>query len=381
MKFFHISDLHIGLKLMNRDMCIDQEYILKQIIDRAVEQKPEAMVIAGDIYDKSIPSIEAVEIFNHFISDLTKKLPEMVIMIISGNHDSAVRLNCFRSILSRQNIYMIGMPPQTQEEYIEKVILQDRYGKINFYLLPFVKPSMVKEVVGVDKKGNHLSYQESIKKLIKRENINFLERNILVSHQFFIPTGKNPEQVERMDSEILTIGNIDAISTDILTGFDYVALGHIHKPMYVGNQRYYYCGTPLAYSISEAGQQKSICMVDIREKENISILSLPLVPLHQVAVVKGSLEEILKQACEDYITVVLTDMEKIHTIDIQDRIRKAFPNLLEIRRENIREAEYHSSYMETENFSPFALCCDFLKDIDEEEKEILQDIIHMIQGV
>lgn len=138
MKFFHLSDLHIGLKLIERDLREDQEYIFEQIIRLAKEQQPDAMVIAGDIYDKAVPSAEAVEIFDSFMKNLSEEMPQMPVMIISGNHDSAARLNCFRSILSRQNVYMIGTPPTTEEEYIEKVTLQDAYGDLHFYLLPFV---------------------------------------------------------------------------------------------------------------------------------------------------------------------------------------------------------------------------------------------------
>ncbi|MCC8066215.1 MAG: exonuclease subunit SbcD [Clostridiales bacterium] len=153
MKFFHLSDLHIGLKLMNRDLREDQEFILRQITELAVRENPDAIVMAGDIYDKAVPSAEAVEVFDHFIGNLTERLPDTVVMMISGNHDSASRVNCFRSVLSRQNLYMIGQPPRSEEEHMEKVILKDEYGKVNFYLLPFVKPSMVRNVFAAERKG------------------------------------------------------------------------------------------------------------------------------------------------------------------------------------------------------------------------------------
>ena len=143
MKFFHISDLHIGLKLVNRDLREDQEYILRQIVQAAKREQPDAVVIAGDLYDKAAPSAEAVEVFGNFITDLTSAVPGAAVMMISGNHDSAPRVDCFRGVLFRQNVYMIGMPPQKEEDTIEKVVLQDAYGKVNFYLLPFVKPSAV----------------------------------------------------------------------------------------------------------------------------------------------------------------------------------------------------------------------------------------------
>lgn len=383
MKFFHLSDLHIGLKLMNQDLREDQEYILKQIASLAKREQPDAILIAGDIYDKSVPSAEAVEIFDHFMADLTEAVPAAAIMLISGNHDSAPRVNCFRSVLSRQRLYMIGNPPQQEYEHMEKVTLKDAYGKVNFYLLPFVKPSMVKAIVGTDENGNNLSYDATLRALIRREEIDENERNVLVSHQFYLPSGQDAVSVERMDSEVRTVGNIDAVSADMLNIFDYAALGHIHKPMKVGSDCLRYCGTPLACSVSEAGQEKQVLMVELSKKEEswqnwIHITGLPLHPLRQVRVVRGTLEDVLEKACEDYVTVILTDKELTPGPDIQDRIRMAFPYLLEIRREYMRSAVYEDAVKAEEILDPYALCCSFLNDPDEEEQEILRDVINQV---
>lgn len=382
MKIFHLSDLHIGLKLINRDLREDQEYIFDQIVDYIKREKPQALVIAGDIYDKAVPSAEAVEVFDHLIGNLMTAEPELTVMIISGNHDSGPRVNCFRSVLSRQRLHMVGVPPRKETEKIEKVTLKDSYGNVNFYLLPFVKPSMVKEITGTDENGNNLSYNDTIHRLIEREEIDQNERNILVSHQFYLPAGKAADDVERMDSEIRTVGNIDEISADILERFDYAALGHIHKPMKVGRDIFRYCGTPLACSVSEAGQQKGILMVDISEKEKEpEITVLPLNPLRQVRVIKGRLEEVLKQGCEDYVTVILIDKVDLDVIDMQDRLRLAFPRLLEIRREGQRRNILKTSLEEQKLLDPFQLCCSFLKDADEAEKELLMDVIHTVGEV
>lgn len=379
MKIFHISDLHIGLKLFNRDLREDQIHILRQIVEIAVKEQPDAIVIAGDIYDKAIPSAEAVEVFDHFIADMTSSLPKTTIMMISGNHDSAPRVNCFRNVLSKHNLYMVGLPPQTENDYIEKVTLQDAYGSVNFYLLPFVKPSMVKMVIGTDENGNNYSYNKTIHRLIAREHINENERNVLVSHQFYLPVGKGAEEVERMDSEVRTVGNIDEVSADVLEKFDYAALGHIHKPMKVGHDKFRYCGTPLACSVSEAQQQKGIIVVEMKEKcMEIQISVIPLCPLREVRIIKGALEEVLKQACNDYVTVILTDKVDLDIIDMQERIKIAFPNLLEIRRENLRKADYSKKSIKMSELSPYELCCAFLKDLDDAEKEILQDVINTV---
>ena len=381
MKFFHLSDLHIGLKLMNRDLHEDQEYILKEVTELAKQECPDAVVIAGDIYDKAVPSAEAVEMFDQFLEKLTEAVPDAVIMMISGNHDSAPRVDCFRKVLSRQKVYMIGQPPRTEDEYIEKVTLKDEYGNVNFYLLPFVRPSVVKPVVGTDENGNNLSYDKTLHRLIGREEINSAERNILVSHQFYLPAGKRAEDIERMDSEMRTVGNIDEVSADILEKFDYAALGHIHKPMKVGSEVFRYCGTPLACSVSEAEQEKGIIMVEMEAKGELKMTVLPLKPLHKIKVVKGTLEEILKENCTDYVTVILTDKADLDVIDMQERIRLAFPNLLEIRRENQRKADYSRALQTEELLDPYELCCSFLKEINEEEKAILQDVLHTVQGV
>ena len=381
MKFFHLSDLHIGLKLMNRDLREDQEYILSKIVEAAGREKPHAVVIAGDIYDKAVPSAEAVEMFDRFLEKLTEAIPDAVIMMISGNHDSAPRVDCFRKVLSRQKVYMIGQPPRSEDEYIEKVALKDAYGNVNFYLLPFVRPSVVKPVVGTDENGNNLSYDKTLHRLIEREEINSAERNILVSHQFYLPAGKRAEDIERMDSEMRTVGNIDEVSSDVLEKFDYAALGHIHKPMKVGSEVFRYCGTPLACSVSEAEQEKGIIMVEMEAKGELKTTVLPLKPLHKVKVVKGTLEEVLKENCTDYVTVILTDKADLDVIDMQERIRLAFPNLLEIRRENQRKADYSRALQTEELLDPYELCCSFLKEINEEEKAILKDVLHTVQGV
>ena len=381
MKFFHLSDLHIGLKLFNRDLREDQEYILRQITDLAVREQPEAVVIAGDIYDKAVPSAEAVEVFDRFIAGLNAALPGTAVMMIAGNHDSGPRINCFRSVLSRQNVYMIGQPPRVEGEQIEKVVLEDEFGPVNFYLLPFVRPSMVKQLTGVDENGNNLSYDETLRRLIGREEIDPSQRNVIVSHQFYLPSGTDAEDVERMDSEIRTVGNIDRVSSDILEQFDYAALGHIHKPMKAGSEFIRYCGTPLACSVSEAGQQKGIIMVELGDKGGRKTTVLPLEPLRQVRVIRGELEEVLKQGCGDYVTVVLTDRVDLDVFDMQDKIRSAFPHLLEIRRETLRRTDYGRAYAVQEELDPFELCCAFLNEPDEEEKALLRDVINTVREV
>ncbi len=382
MKFFHLSDLHIGLKLMNRDFREDQEYILAEIIRLAVRERPDAVVIAGDIYDRAVPSADAVEIFDGFVAGLAEALPETVVMMISGNHDSGPRLDCFRSVLARQHVHMIGTPPQKEGEYIEKVTLEDAYGPVNFYLLPFVKPSMVKRIVGVDENGNNLSYDAALRCLIGREEIDRQQRNVLVSHQFYLSAGMKAEEMDKLrtDSEIRTVGNVDQVGADVLELFDYGALGHIHKPMSVGRENWRYCGTPLAYSVSEAGQQKAVTMVEMGAKGDVRLSVLPLEPLRQVRVIRGELSDVLTQQCGDYVTVILTDQRDLDVADMRDRLRDAFPYLLEIRRETVRRADYGGLSPAQKPQDPFELCCLFLGETDEADRTILRDVINIVKG-
>ena len=380
MRFFHLSDLHIGLRLMNRDLSEDQAFILHQIVEYAVREKPDAIVIAGDIYDKAIPSADAVELFDQFIQELTEGVPEAYLMLISGNHDSGPRLDCFRSVLSRQHIYMIGMPPQTPEEFIQKVSLRDDCGWVDFYLLPFVKPSMVKPVIGSREDGINFSYDETVQKILAREELDPTRRNVLVSHQFYLPAGKEAGEVERMESEIRTVGNIDEVSAAVLAPFDYAALGHIHKPMTVGRACCRYSGTPLACSVSEAGQEKGIVMVELGEKGTDPVIQiLPLKPLRQVKQIRGSLEEILASACEDYVSVVLTDAGDPAVTDLAERLRITFPRLLEIQRETRRMTAQTEAGERIREADPLELCLSFLPDLDEKEQDILKDVIRKIQ--
>ena len=380
MRFFHLSDLHIGLKLCGRDLYEDQKFILDQIVCRVREEAPDAVVISGDIYDRALPSQEAVSLFDHFVRELCQAAPECGIMMISGNHDSGARIDLYRSVLERQKIHMIGLPPKEPGEGIEKVVLHDEYGPVYFRLLPFVRPSMVRGVLGKEP-DEPLSYDEALHALIGAEEIDTQARNVLVSHQFYLPAGTDPDRVDRMESEIVTVGNIDAVTADVLERFDYAALGHIHKPMKVGKEQFCYCGTPLKCSFSEEGQEKGIVVVDMKEKGNVEIGVIPLKPLREVRTLEGSLEEVLADPTEDYVRIVLTDKADLDVIDMQERLRRAFPGLLEIRRSVIQS---HVPGMEAEVGElpdPMTLCSDFLGEMTPEEKALLQEVIIAAQEV
>ena len=379
MRIFHLSDLHIGLKLMNHDLSEDQRHILSEIVKLAAERHPDAVVIAGDIYDKSVPSAEAVSLFDYFVTELSRKVPQAKIMMISGNHDNAERINVFRSVLERQNIYMIGRPPELPGERIKKVSLQDAHGVVNFYLLPFVKPSMVKLITGTDKDGSNLSYDAAVHSLIEREELDEAARNVLVSHQFYLSMGRD-EAIERSPSEMVTVGNIDSVQGDILERFDYAALGHIHKAQRLnGRDCFRYCGTPIACSFAEEGQQKGVVEVTLGAKGDVGIEVLPLVPLHQVRTLHGTLAQILAEPSDDYVSITLTDAEAFPDADMRDRLEACFPNLLHAGREQGDVPDYEIGQEKAVQLSPFALCREFLQGLEEEEAALLGKIINEVQ--
>ena len=269
MRFFHLSDLHLGIKLYEHDLLKDQKAILDEIVAMTWQYQPDAVVFAGDIYDRSVPPVEAVALFDDFMTQLRAALPNGEIMLISGNHDSAQRLDVFRSELSDRGIHMIGNPPMQKGETIERVTLTDDFGAVNFYLLRFVRPGMLRLVTRNKYNGDNLSYPEAFSRLLALSPLNPDERNVLVSHQFFLPDGGDAENIKRAENEVKQVGNLDAIPASLIADFDYAALGHIHKPMKVGSETLRYCGTPMPYSLSEENQQKGILMVEMGAKGDV----------------------------------------------------------------------------------------------------------------
>ena len=335
MKFFHLSDLHIGKQLHRYNLKEDQQVILKEVITYAKELRPDAIVIAGDIYDKSVPSAEAVNVFDEFLTDLSEITPEIPILIISGNHDSPDRLKYASEILKRHHIYLAGNVPERPEEHIEKVTLHDAYGEVDFYLLPFMKPAYVKNIF-VD--GTPETYSDAVKEIIKREKIDYKDkRNVLVSHQFYV--GEKAESPETCDSEVFSVGGIDNVDIGSVKEFDYVALGHLHGAQCIGKPEIRYCGTLLKYSVSESTQNKSLTVVTLKAKgEKPEIENYPLHPLRDVRKKKGTLDEIIKEAQEtekdDYISITLTD--EIDPYKPKEQLERIFSHILEIRVDNQR---------------------------------------------
>ena len=386
MKFFHLSDLHIGKQLHRYNLKEDQQVILKEVITYAKELRPDAIVIAGDIYDKSVPSAEAVNVFDEFLTDLSEITPEIPILIISGNHDSPDRLKYASEILKRHHIYLAGNVPERPEEHIEKVTLHDAYGEVYFYLLPFMKPAYVKNIF-VD--GTPETYSDAVKEIIKREKIDYKDkRNVLVSHQFYV--GEKAESPETCDSEVFSVGGIDNVDIGSVKEFDYVALGHLHGAQCIGKPEIRYCGTLLKYSVSESTQNKSLTVVTLKAKgEKPEIENYPLHPLRDVRKKKGTLDEIIKEAQEkekdDYISITLTD--EIDPYKPKEQLERIFSHILEIRVDNQRtRTKLKEMDEELVMKDPFTSFAEFYKEMqgremNGEEETIMKEIFDKAKGV
>lgn len=375
MKFFHLSDLHIGKQLHHYNLKEDQEHILNEVITYAKEIQPDAIVIAGDVYDKSVPSAEAVTIFDEFLTKITKlSIPTLM---IAGNHDSAERLDYASRILGQQNIYIVGRPPESEEEFIKKVTMEDKYGEIDFYLLPFLKPGYVKSVFGT----MPASYSDAVEQLIEREQIDWNRRNVLVSHQFYVGNGEVPD---RCDSENISVGGIDQVDVAAIKQFDYVALGHLHGAQKVGMPQIRYSGTLLKYSVSESVQEKYLHVVTVKEKgEEVLVEQLQLHPMRDVRKIRGNLSDILVEALlenkKDYVSITLTD--EVEPYKPKEQLEKVYTHILEIRMDNTRTRQKLKDFQEEIRISdPLDMFAEFYKEIQgkemtEEERAVLMGII------
>lgn len=335
MKFFHLSDLHIGKQLNGWSLKENQEAVLSQVVEYAKKLHPDAILICGDIYDKTVPSGEAYTMFGDFLGALSEISPKITVLIIAGNHDSPERLSYAGSFLEKHHIHLSVFPPKNQDEYLKKVVLQDEFGPVNFYLMPFFKPGYVRTLF---KDNQPEGYEEAVRAVLKRENIDDEGRNVILSHQFYAGGGRDPETCESEQAVIMT-GGLDRVDASLLTDFDYAALGHIHGPQKVLKETIRYCGTPYKYSVSEEYHKKSIPYVTMKEKgQALQLEFLPLSGIQDVRRERGTLDEILSRATEenrhDFVSVTITDEEEPYRI--RERLEEVFDHLLELRIDNER---------------------------------------------
>ena len=327
MKFVHLSDLHLGKRVNEFSMIEDQAYILTKILGIIREERPDGVFIAGDVYDKSVPSVEAVSLFDNFLKQLSRQQTQ--VFIISGNHDSPERLGFASELIALSGIHIAP----AYDGKVCPVSLKDGYGAVNVYMLPFIKPVHVRSVFPEEKAE---TYTEAVSAAIAHMDIREGERNILIAHQFV--TG-----AARCESEDISVGGLDNVDASVFDPFDYVALGHIHGPQQIGRESVRYCGTPLKYSFSEAKQCKSVTVVELKEKGNLGIRTVSLTPLRDLRELKGTYEELVNRknyegtALEDYLHITLTDEEDI--VDAVGKLRVIYPNLMKLDYDNRRTRE------------------------------------------
>ena len=374
MKLMHLSDLHLGKLVLEQSMIDDQKYILNQIIDIVKKGRVDIVLIAGDVYDKSIPTIEAVNLFSDFLTRLYKL--KVFVFVISGNHDSKDRLSFGNELFVDNGIYIEGI----FNGNLRCETINDKDGKLNIYMLPFIKPVEVKrfypdEIID--------TYEDAIKCILKHSSINKSGRNIIMIHQFVTSLG---EDVIRSDSESISLGGIDNIDVTLFKDFDYVAMGHIHGPQKVGRETARYSGSPLKYSFSEVNQKKSVCIVEFNSKEDINISKIPLIPIRDMRVIKGPFDKLISKEIvnlenkNDYLDVVLTDDDYI--INAIGKLRKFYPNILKLEYENKISSNEVSDNIDIDksNMSPIDLFSEFYKmqngiELPAKKRKIIEEVI------
>ncbi|MEG1196514.1 MAG: exonuclease SbcCD subunit D [Clostridia bacterium] len=375
MKLLHLSDLHIGKTVNGFSMLEEQQHAFEQIIGYIDAEKPDAVLIAGDVYDRAVPSVEAVRLFDNLLTALAAK--EVAVLLISGNHDSPDRLNYASRLLLERKLHLCGVFDGT----LRCVTLSDEYGPVHFWMLPFIKPFGVR---GMFEGRDIESYADAIAAAVQSADIDGSQRNVLLSHQFYTAAGRTPI---RSESEINPVGGLDAVDAGLLSAFDYVALGHLHGAQGVGeNARY--AGSPVKYSFSEWTQKKSVTLVEMKEKGNLTITALPLRPLHDMRELKGTLAQLLsgeamsQSGKEDYLHVILTDEEEV--IDPMGKLRSFYPNVMALDFENSRTSYDGACTMlgaeQAAQLSPYELFSQFFLEmsgavLSEEQSQLVRELL------
>lgn len=373
MKIMHLSDLHIGKKVNEYSMLQDQIYILKEILQIIDDEKVETVIIAGDVYDRSLPPNEALELFDEFLYQLSGR--NVNVFVISGNHDSPERISYGGRMMTENKIFLSPV----YDGNVKPITLNDDYGEVNFYLLPFIRPADIRRYFPDE---NIENYTDAVKVAIDNMNVDFNERNILVTHQFV--TG-----AELSESEDIIVGGTDNVSGEVFDGFDYVALGHIHREQTVGKDNIRYCGTPLKYSFSEAKHIKSVTILDFNDKGNIEYSKIPLTPFRDMREIRGTYYELTLKSSyestntEDYLHITLTDEEDIP--DAIGKLRSIYPNIMKLDYDNLRTRGSGTvdAIENIESKSPFELFAELFKqqnnqDMSEEQEEIMRNLIDKI---
>ena len=372
-KFLHLADLHIGKRVNEFSMIEDQRYILRKLLEIIEQEQVEGVWIAGDVYDKAVPSAEAVQVLDEFLTSLAKR--NLPVVLISGNHDSPERLSFGSSMLSKQKVYMSPV----YNGNIEPIVFTDEHGELYVYPLPFLKPAPVRQLFP-DMEIE--SYQDAVAAAISKLNIDKSKRNVLLAHQFV--TG-----AQTSESEELSVGGLDNVDVTIFDDFDYVALGHIHRPQTMGRDTVCYAGTPLKYSFSAANHQKAAVIVDVKEKRNIEIKKNPLIPKRHLREIRGTYMEVTAKNFykdsnqEDYMHITLTDEEDIP--EVIGKLRVIYPNLMKVDYDNTRTRQKQEvlGVAKIEEKSPLELFEEFYQlqnnqEMSEDQVEFAKTLMEQI---
>lgn len=373
MKFMHLSDLHLGKRINEFSMLEDQEYILKKILQIIDETSVDSILIAGDIYDKPVPSAEAVQLCDDFLYELSRR--RLQVFVISGNHDSPERIAFGSRLMDRSGIHMSPV----YQGVVERIRVDDEYGAVNVYMLPFVKPALVRRFYQEEEID---TYTQAVEVVVRDMQVQQEQRNIIVAHQFV--TG-----AWRSDSEEISVGGLDNVDASVFVPFDYVALGHIHGSQKIGRDTVRYCGTPLKYSFSEANHTKSVTIVTMKEKGEIEVDTVPLTPKHDLREIRGSYMEITAKSfyegteTDDYMHITLTDEEDIP--DAIGRLRVIYPNLMKLDYDNkrTRSGARCLDIDETEKKTPMELFAEFYEkqnnqSLSEIQKNYVKELMERI---
>lgn len=381
MRFAHTGDLHIGKRLYEYSLLSDQKFMLEQLLDVLEQEKVDALIIAGDIYDKPTPAADAVRLFDDFVYQVSKL--GIRLFAISGNHDSMERISFGSRIMQGEGVYF----QENFERKAQRIVLEDAYGAINIYMVPFMKPVYM----------NMDNYEEAFETILEQSEIDYTERNVLVAHQFVTGTRKGEiRDVQDLDaagvmpirseSESIHVGGLDNISYEIVRRFDYVALGHLHRRQCIGAEHIRYAGSPFPYSFSEGNDRKSVEIIDICEKGNVKMHAVPLLTAHALRTIKGTLAHLTSEEVvyaedvsrEDYICAVITDQERVS--DAAGKLLRWYPNLLRIEYQTKRGESTESEIAEVQGKSPIELFAEYYeimcgKPLADRQKKVVEEIL------
>lgn len=373
MKLLHLSDLHIGKRVNECSMMDDQRYILNKLQELAIEETVDGVLLAGDLYDKPVPPAEAVSLLDEFFTGLSWwGIP---VFAISGNHDSPERLNFGSRLMEGTGIHLAAVYQGAREP----IVLRDAHGPLNIYLLPYLKPAVLRHVYP---EAEVTTYEDAVAYAIGRWEIDPTQRNVLVAHQFVVGG-------TTCESEELSVGGLDQVGAQVFDPFDYVALGHLHGPQKIGRETLRYCGTPLKYSFSECRHQKSACLVEFGEKGNVTVRTIPIQPLRDLREIRGTYDAVTAKSfydgtnTEDYLHVILTDQEDVP--EAMGRLRAIYPNVMKLTYDNLRTQSSQEVWgaERPETKSPLELFRDFYQlqnnqPMNQEQEDFLLGLMETI---